>query len=743
MPNTPPYNSQNRWDQSAYEHYYAGMDKTIWPKLATVVPHFLSDPGARIVDMGMGSGTSTYYQALLNPDTRVIGVDINPVSVQHASEKYTLPNVSYQQGDIENVLFDLNSLDGILDSSSLHHVYSFTGYSKWHVRNAIENQVAQLKEGGILVIRDFLEIEDGMVLLELPNEPNRGDGVKKCSDIELLKRFSTTARGLKQWDDCGFFMEEVPAKHTGTRLFRLSAKYATEFVLRKDYRKDWETEILEEYTYFSQKEFETIFRENGLRVLFSAPTYNPWIVRNRFRGKFKMYSEEGKEMDYPPTNYVIVGQKVSLQAGIQLSEKRVLPMKGPSFLQFSSYADCVTGKVFDCVERAGTMRDIIPYTIKGKRIFVMIKHSYPRPIINTNPRWTHNIDAKHYSGYVTEQIGVLDASTAVVENTQKRLFAVLGISETEAKKEEKALTYYPSPGGINEQVSSYFLPLDSVHPNTAIDAAISHFHSSGTSRMIDIQELLRVAQTGWLPEARLELNLYFLLHHLGKSIDPWVGDNEIHIETGHVKNKTTIEKLMTRPQDTRFSPTQKRAGFLEHIRSHFVEEGRNADESMSAIANNDLEFVIPKTTSTNTVSVLPVLRDSEDDEIYVMLEERYLPVPQMQEGSSRIFTTHAFRLRKNITTFHEMEQFIASEFHASEETISRLGESYFPSMGITPEKVYPYIISSSFMISSEGYRSVSLKSLFQNISKLRDAHLMVAIMRTVHALGLWEEYRQK
>lgn len=232
-------------------------------------------------------------------------------------------------------------------------------------------------------------------------------------------------------------MDEVPAKNPGTRLFRISAKHATEFVLRKDYQKDWETEILEEYTYFSQKEFESTLEQNGLRILFSAPTYNPWIVRNRFRGKFKMYTEDGKEMDYPPTNYIIVGQKIPKTVGTRLLEKRVLSFDTPSFLQFSSYRDTTTKQVFDCVNRVGTVQDIIPYTEKDNRLFVMIKHAYPRPIVNSMPRGSHNIDSKHYSGYVIEQIAISDAPTAVVESTQKRLFATLGISEMEAENKEK------------------------------------------------------------------------------------------------------------------------------------------------------------------------------------------------------------------------------------------------------------------------------------------------------------------
>lgn len=303
--------------------------------------------------------------------------------------------------------------------------------------------------------------------------------------------------------------------------------------------------------------------------------------------------------------------------------------------------------------------------------------------------------------------------------------------------------YYPSPGGINERVCSYFIPLDTAHPSVTINASISNFHSSGTSRMVDIQELLRVAQTGGLPEARLELNLYFLLQRLKNAVDPWVGDTEILIRSGNVMNKTNFRELMDLPPDTRFVPTQKHAGFLEHIRSRFVEEGRNRDESLSVIAGNDLEFVIPKHVSTNTVSVLPVLRDDVDGEVYAMLEERYLPVPQKYDGSSRLFTTHAFRLPKDVDSFLGMERYVTDEFNVSEDSLSRLGESYFPSMGITPEKVYPYVVSDPFMEFPQSYYSVPLRSLFQNISELRDAHLMIAIMRAVHALGLWEEYGEK
>ena len=65
-------------------------------------------------------------------------------------------------------------------------------------------------------------------------------------------------------------------------------------LLRKDYRADWEAEVKEEYTYFTQERFEAVFAALGLRVLASTPIRNPWIVRHRFEGKYAMRDLEGR-----------------------------------------------------------------------------------------------------------------------------------------------------------------------------------------------------------------------------------------------------------------------------------------------------------------------------------------------------------------------------------------------------------------------------------------------------------------
>ncbi len=79
--------------------------------------------------------------------------------------------------------------------------------------------------------------------------------------------------------------------------FETTLKYAAEFVLRKDYRDHWSPELLEEYCYYSQKDFEENFRKENLRIVVSMPLWNPWIVENRFVGKFYL-----SDLDEKPSN---------------------------------------------------------------------------------------------------------------------------------------------------------------------------------------------------------------------------------------------------------------------------------------------------------------------------------------------------------------------------------------------------------------------------------------------------------
>ncbi len=168
-------------------------------------------------------------------------------------------------------------------------------------------------------------------------------------------------------------------------------------------------------------------------------------------------------------------------------------------------------------------------------------------------------------------------------------------------------------------------------------------------------------------------------------------------------------------------------------------EERREGGVLEAVASNEIDFVIPKTLSTNTVSVLPVLRNGTG-EILVAVEKRLLPVCELHEGSAGIITVPAFRLPKNIDSFLKIERFLSDRFRADDPNLAPLGEAFFPSMGITPEKIYPYAVSGTEMRLPENIAFMPLRELFANVEKLRDLQLIVSVFRLTHALGLWKEF---
>src|ERR1044072_9446131 len=141
MTSTDPngrYEKQHRGTETAYESYFAGMDASMQQKVALTTAHF--PVRERIADMGSGSGRGTHDLACLYRGLELVGVDINPVAVERAAREFRRPNLSYVVGDISDMVFTAESLDGILDSSVLHHVTSFNDFDVRRVYATLERQ---------------------------------------------------------------------------------------------------------------------------------------------------------------------------------------------------------------------------------------------------------------------------------------------------------------------------------------------------------------------------------------------------------------------------------------------------------------------------------------------------------------------------------------------------------------------------------------------------------------------------
>ncbi|HEX8249990.1 MAG TPA: methyltransferase domain-containing protein, partial [Pyrinomonadaceae bacterium] len=520
------YFRQHRGDASAYENYFAGMDASMQQKIALTTAHFPTR--GLIADMGSGSGRGTFDLAQLYHNLELVGVDINPVSVEQSARKYQAANLKFAVGDISDRVFQENSLDGILNSSVLHHITSFNDYDIRQITRTLHNQVAQLKTGGTLIIRDFVVPEGGeeTIFLDLPCEDGDAAGeIASLSSAALFEVFARDFRSSVNRDHAVAYVK-LASPRSGFVRFETKMRAAAEFVLRKDYRRDWDAELIEEYTYFSQSDFEQAFRRSGLRTTVSVPLWNPWIVNNRFVGKFFISNKAGESLPFPPTNFLIVGEKLSPGEGYEITESVAEETAAPAFLKLNYYRHTSTGQIFELAMRPNQTIDVLPWFDRDGQIFVLAKKDFPRPLLNAcldQP----NLHRANYSGYLTEPISAIlerDKRFADLSDEVKSLLeSRANLQAKDVLEISQPQFYYTSPGGIDELVQSFLIRISDWDKEPQKIENYTKFASAGAVRELDALQVLRASHVGGMFDARLEINIYRLLRELQTSAGAWIG----------------------------------------------------------------------------------------------------------------------------------------------------------------------------------------------------------------------------
>jgi ubiquinone/menaquinone biosynthesis C-methylase UbiE len=75
-------------------------------------------PGAKVVDLGCGSGIFTHLLQLQGCDC--VGLDLSPKLVAIGRRNY--PDIEFLEGDVEHLPFPTASFDGVLLSGIVHHL---------------------------------------------------------------------------------------------------------------------------------------------------------------------------------------------------------------------------------------------------------------------------------------------------------------------------------------------------------------------------------------------------------------------------------------------------------------------------------------------------------------------------------------------------------------------------------------------------------------------------------------------
>lgn len=668
-----------------------------------IMAHLVLEKGAKALYIMNHDGSMIYTMAILNPDIEFIGIHSSEEVIKTAKKKYQFPNLSFIKHKIQENFMPLGSFDAIINSFNLHEIYSENNCNEKSVTDILERQFALLKKDGYIYTQGYnMYPEDDYVLMEMPDEKNKGDNIEDISEIDLLTLYSESARPRENDSYRGFYLEELPARFPRTKLFRLPAKWAYEFILRKDNRKAWQKDLYKEYSFFSRQDFSRIMRGFGARVLYSAPHWNEDILKNYYNKKMRLFKEDGTPMGSPETSFVLLAQKTEGLHSLTLQERRPSRTED-SALRITAMRNEHDGSIVDIVSRDLHITEILPYRVTpDNKLNIFVHEGIPRCLANTVQRKGPNIDGKLWSGHMTETFAI---PREVIKDLDKEHFRstlafskdYLGLTPEMGTLFEDGPGFFPAPDCIDEHVETLYLkvkePKKLIAPKIILDDA-SGFSTNGRIREIDAQQILNAISVGLVPTSRLEIQILGLYEKLGIEYQAWA-TSPLTLQTETPKKATKLEEIIAKmaENDNRFKDIKGTTGHIKTMQSIFVDEGQDHGGIMG-LASKDKDFIINEEGSMNTAVVLPLAR-SLNGEIMAGIVEQYLPIPQRYKGNGYSVSCPSFPLPVEIKNFDMARKYIADKFEVPVDCVARMGESYFSHIGVTPQRIYPFAVSKA------------------------------------------------
>jgi hypothetical protein len=403
--------------------------------------------------------------------------------------------------------------------------------------------------------------------------------------------------------------------------------------------------------------------------------------------------------------------------------------------------DEAEGRIHDVVCRDQEVVEIVPYRIDGETLKIYIHDGLPRGLVNAVPRNGPNIDGKRWSGHMTEAIALPDdVFQAVKPGDTKSTFNFardfLGLKIIPGKEIEEGPGFYPAPDHIDERVQTKYLAVQApdgpIAPRHVL-ADITGFSTQGEIIEVDAQRILNAIGVGLIPTSRLEMQIMALYEKLNLPYESWA-DCPLTLQTEEPEKVSRLKEIVDKlaQHDSRFREIRGTAGQIRTAHSVFVDEGQ-VKGGIAGLASREIEFVLHEDKSQNVAVILPLTRGI-NGEVMAGIIEDYLPVPQRYKGNGYLLTCPSLSLPKEVTNFELARKYIAEKFEVPLDCVSRMGESYFSHIGVTPQRIYPFAVSTAgvkgWMKAGRGHGSTSFTPLY-NLWKMlywdnHDSFLKVA-----------------
>ena len=155
---------------------------SFYPFTAGCLPR---EPGARVLDLGCGTGLELEYYFDLTPTAKVTGVDLAPGMLDRLRCKFPDKSLTLILGSYFDVPFGEDAFDAAVSVESLHH---FTREEKMPLYVKLHTA---LKPGGFFILTDYFAADQAeersrrRELLRLKREQNLSDDAFYHDDTPL------------------------------------------------------------------------------------------------------------------------------------------------------------------------------------------------------------------------------------------------------------------------------------------------------------------------------------------------------------------------------------------------------------------------------------------------------------------------------------------------------------------------------------------------------------------------------
>lgn len=310
-----------------YNSYVRQMDEIASQKYEDVAAYI--KPG-RIGDIGCAVG-SWIKLACEDPKYResdFYGIEVSRHLFDICQQRkhngeFANPFVFFSQKNaVTGLVFQKGSMDTIFTSSLTHEIESYGGHQD--LLNFISNRYEELAPGGIWINRDVVGPENAeqevYLLLTKEDGHNSSYGQEFTDRTELsnylngLSTYATFlrfARDFRKKEGYTFVFEEVDIKGQG--YIKTSLYNATEFMTKKDYHDNWQSEMHETFCFWSFHDWKSHMEGVGFVIHPQSKVFtNEWIAENRWKNSVQLFAQEAGELvpqKYPVTTMFLMAEK--------------------------------------------------------------------------------------------------------------------------------------------------------------------------------------------------------------------------------------------------------------------------------------------------------------------------------------------------------------------------------------------------------------------------------------------------